>query len=99
LSVGADDFYFLLSLINFYEWRENQILIPDWTYFDCPATTRYNETMARRLNKDFLKIDEGHQKNVRSNQQSNLRGSYQSIFSRSWDYECSSIPNRKGERK
>jgi len=27
LSVGADDFYF------FVEWPENQILIPDWTYF------------------------------------------------------------------
>jgi len=21
------------------EWLENQILIPDWTYFHCPGTT------------------------------------------------------------
>jgi len=43
LSVGTDNFYFLLSLVNFHEdigeWPENQILIPDWTYFHCPAAT------------------------------------------------------------
>jgi len=43
LSVGADDFYFLLSLVNFHktfgEWPGNQILIPDWTYFNCPGAT------------------------------------------------------------
>jgi len=43
LSVGADDFYFLLSLAQFLqdfgEWPENQILIPDWTYFHCPGAT------------------------------------------------------------
>jgi len=40
LIVGADDFYFLLPLANFQqangEWAENQILIPNWTYFYCP---------------------------------------------------------------
>jgi len=43
LSVGADDFYFLLSLCQFSqdigEWPENQILIPDWAYFHCPGAT------------------------------------------------------------
>jgi len=45
-------------------------LIPDWTYFHCPAAT--------------LQIDEGQQKIkiIRPNRrQSNLRGSCQSIFS------------------
>jgi len=43
LSVGADDFYFLLSLGQFSqvigEWLENQILNPDWTYSHCPGAT------------------------------------------------------------
>jgi len=26
-------------LLSSGEWRENQILIPDWTYFYCPGTT------------------------------------------------------------
>jgi len=42
MFVGADNFYFLLSLINFHKtfgkWSENQILIPDWTYFHCPGS-------------------------------------------------------------
>jgi len=52
--VGAVNFYFLLSLLNFHkisplvprqfsqvvgEWPENQILIPNWTYFHCPGAT------------------------------------------------------------
>jgi len=24
------------------EWPENQILIPDWTYFHCPNSTLYH---------------------------------------------------------
>jgi len=40
LSVGANDFYFLLSLRQFSpdadKWPESQILIPDWTSFHCP---------------------------------------------------------------
>jgi len=47
MSVGADDFYFLLSLGQFSqdtgEWPENQILIPDWTYFHCPGATLERE--------------------------------------------------------
>jgi len=43
LSVGADNFYFLLSSVQFSQvvgkWPENQILIPDWTYFCCPGAT------------------------------------------------------------
>jgi len=43
LSVGADDFSFLLSPRQFSqdigEWPENQILIPDWRYFHSPGTT------------------------------------------------------------
>jgi len=43
LLVGGDDFYFLLSLVNFHEdigeWPENQILIPDWPYFHCPGAS------------------------------------------------------------
>jgi len=31
------------------EWRENQILIPDWTYFHCPDTT-LQSYLARRNN-------------------------------------------------
>jgi len=27
---------FFVVLVNFPEWPENQILIPDWTYFHCP---------------------------------------------------------------
>jgi len=37
LLVGADDFY--LNSVDIGEWLENQILIPDWTYFHCPGTT------------------------------------------------------------
>jgi len=37
LWVEADDFYFLFSLVNFHKSLENQILIPDWTYFHCPG--------------------------------------------------------------
>jgi len=36
-------FYFILFFVvpgQFsQEWPENQILIPDWTYFHCPGTT------------------------------------------------------------
>jgi len=32
-------FSFLLSLFNFHKTSENQILIPDWTYFHCSGTT------------------------------------------------------------
>jgi len=43
LSVGADDFFFFVVPRQFSqvvgEWPENQILIPDWTYFHCPGTT------------------------------------------------------------
>jgi len=39
LSAGADDFYFFVVPPQFSqgigEWPENQILIPDWTYFHC----------------------------------------------------------------
>jgi len=37
LSVGADNFV-LPQFSQVGEWRENQILIPDWTYFYCPGT-------------------------------------------------------------
>jgi len=41
-------FIFLLSLVNFHdtgEWPENQILIPDWTYFHCPGATLRQSTV------------------------------------------------------
>jgi len=58
------------------EWPGNQILIPNWTNFHCHDTT-----LATR--QCLVKIDEGQQKIkiIRTNQQSNLRGSCQSIFS------------------
>jgi len=53
LSVGADDFYFLLSLRQFSqdigEWPENQILIPDWTYFHCPDATLTTEDPFKKM--------------------------------------------------
>jgi len=43
LLVGVDDFYFFVVPHQFSQdigkWPENQILIPDWTYFHCPGTT------------------------------------------------------------
>jgi hypothetical protein len=27
------------------EWRENQILIPDWTYFHCPGATLISDSI------------------------------------------------------
>jgi len=45
LLVGADNFIYLLLLCivqfspDIGEWRENQILINDWTYFHCPGAT------------------------------------------------------------
>jgi len=44
LIVGwCGQFLFFVVLRPFFqvvgEWRENQILIPDWTYFYCPGTT------------------------------------------------------------
>jgi len=66
LSVGADDFYFFVVPRQFSqdigEWPENQILIPDWTYFYCPGTT---------LARDNKKI-----KIVRTNRQSNFLASF-----------------------
>jgi len=55
------------------KWPENQILIPDWAYFHCPGATLMSS----------VKVDEGQQKikTVRTNQQPNLKGSCQSIFS------------------
>jgi len=35
LLVGGDDFYFLLSLVNFHK----TFLSPDWTYSHCPGPT------------------------------------------------------------
>jgi len=45
LIVGwCGQFLFFVVLYQFSqvvgEWLENQILIPDWTYFHCPGTTR-----------------------------------------------------------
>jgi len=57
LSVGADDFYFLLSLANFHqaldEWPENQILIPDWTYLHCPGTTLIFTASGQKIKSNF----------------------------------------------
>jgi len=43
LSVGAEDFYFFVVLHQFSQvvgkWLENQIVIPDLTYFHCPGAT------------------------------------------------------------
>jgi len=34
-------FIFCFPSVNFHKtWLENQILIPDWTYFHCPGATR-----------------------------------------------------------
>jgi len=34
-------FIFCCPSVNFHKtWLENQILIPDWTYFHCPGATR-----------------------------------------------------------
>jgi len=32
---------------DFGEWRENQILIPDWTYFYCPGATLLANAFSR----------------------------------------------------
>jgi len=63
LLVGAENFYFLLSLAIFRfsqdigEWPENQILIPDWTYFHCPGTTlvivSFRWTFTSKLHKNI----------------------------------------------
>jgi len=37
------------------EWRENQILIPDWTYFHCPGTTLVNGVMKNKKSLDERK--------------------------------------------
>jgi len=31
------------------EWPENQILIPDWTYFYCPGTTLTHEWLENQI--------------------------------------------------
>jgi len=31
------------------EWLENQILIPDWTYFHCPGTTLVGEWLENQI--------------------------------------------------
>jgi len=35
------------------EWPENQILIPDWTYFHCPSTTLALEAVPSGKNSFF----------------------------------------------
>jgi len=43
----------LLSLVNFPKWPENQILIPDWTCFHCPAAT-LTKTAQRLFQREGL---------------------------------------------
>jgi len=68
------------------EWPEKQILIPDWTYFHCPgATLRYAEGQQK------IKI-------VRTNRQSNLQGSCQSIFSLCWHHPTPLHPKHNNKK-
>jgi len=39
-------FIFCCPLPFFGEWLENQILIPDWTYFHCPGATQVDGVSA-----------------------------------------------------
>jgi len=58
LKFGADNFYFLLSLVNFHQTvasgPENQILISDWTYFHRSSATLMDYSKSCHREIQFL---------------------------------------------
>jgi len=40
------------------EWRENQILIPDWTYFHCPGATLVMKPLNHVMHNPFIALVE-----------------------------------------